>query len=159
SRNTTATLQRDTQLGLNFAPVTFYDGQGFMVPAKLGVKSAKELNGATVCVQPGTTTELNLADYFRANKMQFKPLPIEKPEEDEAAYFSGRCDVYTTDRSGLAGTRIAKASNPNDHVILPEVISKEPLAPAVRHGDDEWFDIVKWVVYGSIEAEEKGVTS
>ena len=152
SRNTTATLQRDTQLGLNFAPVTFYD-------AKLGVKSAKELNGATVCVQPGTTTELNLADYFRANKMQFKPVVIEKLEEVESAYFSGRCDVYTTDRSGLAGTRIAKASNPNEHIILPEVISKEPLAPAVRHGDDEWFDIVKWVVYGSIEAEEKGVTS
>jgi general L-amino acid transport system substrate-binding protein len=159
ARNTTATLQRDTQLGLNFGQVLYYDGQGFMVPKKLGVKSAKELNGATVCVQPGTTTELNLADYFRANKMQFKPVVIEKLEESEAAFFSGRCDVYTTDASGLAGTRIAKASAPDDYVILPEIISKEPLAPAVRHGDDEWFDIVKWVGYGAIEAEEKGVTS
>jgi general L-amino acid transport system substrate-binding protein len=159
SRNTTWTLQRDTQLGLTFAPVTFYDGQGFMVPKKLGVKSAKELNGATICVQPGTTTELNLADYFRANKMTFKPVVIEKLEETENAYFSGRCDVYTTDRSGLASTRIAKAPNPDDQVILPEVISKEPLAPAVRHGDDEWYDIVKWVAYAAIEAEEDGVTS
>jgi general L-amino acid transport system substrate-binding protein len=159
SRNTTWTLQRDTQLGLNFAPVTFYDGQGFMVFKKLGVKSAKELNGATVCVQPGTTTELNLADYFRANKMAFKPVVIEKLEEVENAYFSGRCDVYTTDRSGLAATRISKAPNPDDQVILPEVISKEPLAPAVRHGDDEWFDIVKWTQYAAIEAEEKGITA
>jgi general L-amino acid transport system substrate-binding protein len=159
SRNTTWTLQRDTQLGLNFAPVNFYDGQGFMVFKKLGVKSAKELNGATVCVQPGTTTELNLADYFRANKMAFKPVVIEKLEEVENAYFSGRCDVYTTDRSGLAATRISKAPNPDDQVILPEVISKEPLAPAVRHGDDEWFDIVKWTQYAAIEAEEKGITA
>ncbi len=159
ARNTTWTLQRDTQLGLNFAPVNYYDGQGFMVPKKLGVKSAKELNGATVCVQPGTTTELNLADYFRANKMTFKPVVIEKLEEVENAYFSGRCDVYTTDRSGLAATRISKAPNPDDQVILPEVISKEPLAPAVRHGDDEWFDIVKWVQFASIEAEEDGITS
>jgi general L-amino acid transport system substrate-binding protein len=159
SRTTTWTLQRDTQLGLNFAPVVFYDGQGFMVPKKLGLKSAKELKGATVCVQPGTTTELNLADFFRANKLDFKPVVIEKLEEVEAAYFSGRCDAYTTDRSGLAATRIGKAPNPDDHVILPEVISKEPLAPAVRHGDDEWFDIVKWVQYASIEAEEDGITS
>jgi len=159
SRTTTWTLQRDTQLGLNFAPVVFYDGQGFMVPKKLGLKSAKELKGATVCVQPGTTTELNLADFFRANKLDFKPVVIEKLEEVEAAYFSGRCDAYTTDRSGLAATRIGKAANPDDHVILPEVISKEPLAPAVRHGDDEWFDIVKWTVYASIEAEEDGITS
>ncbi len=159
SRTTTVTLQRDTQLGLNFAPVVFYDGQGFMVPKKLGLKSAKELKGATVCVQPGTTTELNLADFFRANKIDFKPVVIEKLEEVEAAYFSGRCDAYTTDRSGLAATRIGKASNPDDHVILPEVISKEPLAPAVRHGDDEWFDIVKWSVYAAIEAEEDGITS
>jgi general L-amino acid transport system substrate-binding protein len=159
SRNTTWTLQRDTQLGLNFAPVTFYDGQGFMVFKKLGVKSAKELNGATVCVQPGTTTELNLADYFRANKMSFKPVVIEKLEEVENAYFSGRCDVYTTDRSGLAATRISKAPNPEDQVILPETISKEPLAPAVRHGDDEWYDIVKWTQYAAIEAEEKGITA
>jgi general L-amino acid transport system substrate-binding protein len=159
SRTTTWTLQRDTQLGLNFAPVVFYDGQGFMVPKKLGLKSAKELKGATVCVQPGTTTELNLADFFRANKMTFKPVVIEKLDEVEAAYFSGRCDAYTTDRSGLASTRVTKAPNPDDQVILPEVISKEPLAPAVRHGDDEWFDIVKWVQYASIEAEEDGITS
>jgi general L-amino acid transport system substrate-binding protein len=157
SRNTTWTLQRDTQLGLNFAPVTFYDGQGFMVPKSLGVKSAKELNGATICVQPGTTTELNLADYFRANKLQFKPVVIEKLDEVEAAYFSGRCDAYTTDKSGLASTRLTKAPKPEDHIILPETISKEPLAPAVRHGDDEWYDVVKWTVYALIEAEERGV--
>ncbi len=159
SRTTTWTLQRDSQLGLNFAPVVFYDGQGFMVPKKLGLKSAKELKGATVCVQPGTTTELNLADFFRANKLDFKPVVIEKLDEVEAAYFSGRCDAYTTDRSGLAATRIGKAANPDDHVVLPEVISKEPLAPAVRHGDDEWFDIVKWSVFASIEAEEDGITA
>ena len=115
-----------------------------MVAKKAGVKSAKELDGATVCVQPGTTTELNLADYFRTNKMTFKPLVIEKLDEVENAFFSGRCDAYTTDRSGLAATRAGKAPNPDDYVILPEIISKEPLAPAVRHGDDEWFDIVKW---------------
>jgi general L-amino acid transport system substrate-binding protein len=159
ARNTTWTLQRDTQAGLTFAPVNFYDGQGFMVFKKLGVKSAKELNGATVCVQPGTTTELNLADYFRANKMTFKPVVIEKLDEVENAYFSGRCDVYTTDRSGLAATRISKAPNPEDQVILPEVISKEPLAPAVRHGDDEWFAIVKWTQFAALESEEKGITS
>jgi general L-amino acid transport system substrate-binding protein len=159
SRNTTWTLQRDTELGLNFGPVVYYDGQGFMVPKKLNVKSAKELNGATVCVQPGTTTELNLADYFRANNMTFKPLVIEKLDEVVAAYFSGRCDVYTTDRSGLAATRITRAPNPEDQVILPEVISKEPLAPAVRQGDDQWNDVVRWVVYALIEAEEKGITA
>jgi len=159
SRNTTWTLQRDTELGLDFAPVVYYDGQGFMVPKKLGVKSAKELNGATICVQPGTTTELNLADYFRANKMTFKPLVIEKLDEVVAAYFSGRCDVFTTDRSGLAGIRVTRAQNPDDHIILPEVISKEPLAPAMRQGDDQWNDIVRWVVYALIEAEEKGITS
>ena len=158
SRNTTWTLQRDTELGLNFAPVVYYDGQGFMVPKKLGVKSAKELNGATICVQPGTTTELNLADYFRANKMTFKPLVIEKLDEVLAAYFSGRCDVFTTDRSQLAAVRVSRAQNPDDHMILPEVISKEPLAPAVRHGDDQWFDVVKWVVFALMEAEEKGIT-
>ena len=158
SRNTTWTLQRDTELGLNFAPVVYYDGQGFMVPKKLGVKSAKELNDATVCVQPGTTTELNLADYFRANKMQFKPLVIEKLDEVVAAYFSGRCDVFTTDRSQLAAVRVSRAQNPDDHVILPEIISKEPLAPAVRQGDDQWHDLVDWVVYALIEAEEKGIT-
>jgi general L-amino acid transport system substrate-binding protein len=159
TRNTTDTLLRDTEQGFNFAPVTYYDGQGFMVAKKLGVKSAKELNGATICVQPGTTTELNLADYFRANKMSFKPLTIEKLAEVEDAFFSGRCDAYTTDRSGLAATRAGKASNPDDYVILPEVISKEPLAPAVRDGDEEWFDIVKWTVYAMIGAEEKGITS
>jgi general L-amino acid transport system substrate-binding protein len=159
SRNTTLTLQRDTQLGLNFASPMYYDGQGFMVAKKLGVKSAKDLNGATVCVQPGTTTELNLSDFFRANKIQFKPVVIEKLEEVESAFFSGRCDAYTTDASGLAATRVSKAPKPDDYVILPEIISKEPLAPAVRQGDEEWFDIVKWTVYALIEAEEKGVTS
>jgi general L-amino acid transport system substrate-binding protein len=158
TRNTTWTLLRDTDNGFNFASPSYYDGQGFMVPKKLGVKTAKELDGATICVQPGTTTELNLADYFRTNKINFKPLVIEKLDEVENAYFAGRCDAYTTDRSGLAATRAQKASNPDDHIILPDVISKEPLAPAVRHGDDEWFDIVKWVMYGLIGAEEKGIT-
>jgi len=159
TRNTTWTLLREAENGFLFAPVTYYDGQGFMVAKKLGVKSAKELDGATICVQPGTTTELNLADYFRTNHMQFKPLVIEKLDEVENAFFSGRCDAYTTDRSGLAATRAAKAPNPDDYIILPEVISKEPLAPAVRHGDDEWFDIVRWTVFAMIDAEEKGVTS
>jgi general L-amino acid transport system substrate-binding protein len=157
SRNTTFTLQRDTALGFNFGPVTYYDGQGFMVARKLGVKSAKELNGATVCVQPGTTTELNLADYFRATKMTFKPVVIQELAELEAAFFAGRCDVYTTDASGLASTRAAKASNAADYLILPEIISKEPLGPVVRHGDDEWFDIMKWTVFALLEAEEYGV--
>jgi general L-amino acid transport system substrate-binding protein len=159
SRNTTWTLQRDTDLGLNFTAVVYYDGQGFMVAKKLGVKSAKELNGATICVQPGTTTELNLADYFRANKMDFKPVVIEKLDEVESAFFSGRCDAYTTDRSGLAATRAARASNPDDYVILPEVISKEPLSPAVRQGDDQWNDLVRWVIFALIQAEESGITS
>ena len=158
SRNTTWTLTRDTALGLNFAGITFYDGQGFMVPAELGVTSALELDGATVCVQPGTTTELNLADFFRANGMEFDPVVIESFEEVNAAYFAGRCDVYTTDASGLASIRATVAPNPADHIILPEIISKEPLGPAVRHGDDEFFDIVKWVVFALIEAEEKGIT-
>src|SRR6266436_2687419 len=159
SNNTTDTLQRDTALGLNFGPVVFYDGQGFMVPKKLGVKTAKELNGATICVAPGTTTELNLADYFRGNKLEFKPVVIENVDELRAAFFSGRCDVLTGDASALNATRIAQAPNPDDYIILPERISKEPLAPVVRHGDDEWNDIVRWVVYALIEAEEKGVTS
>src|SRR6266853_5438300 len=158
SNNTTDTLQRDTALGLNFSPVVFYDGQGFMVAKKLGVKGAKELNGATICVQPGTTTELNLADYFRANKMEYKPVVIEKVDELRAAFFSGRCDVLTGDASALNATRIAQAPNPDDYIILPERISKEPLAPVVRHGDDEWNDIVRWVVYALIEAEERGIT-
>ena len=130
-----------------------------MVSKKLGVKSAKELNGATVCVVPGTTTELNLADYFRANKMDFKPVVIEKRDEALSAFFSGRCDVYTTDSSALNADRLSQAPNPDDYVILPERISKEPLAPVVRHGDDQWDDIVRWVVYALIDAEEKGITS
>ncbi len=159
SRNTTWTITRDTSLGLNFVGVNYYDGQGFMVPRKLNVKSAKQLNGATVCVQPGTTTELNLADYFRANRMTFKPVVIEKLEEVLNAYFSGRCDVFTTDVSGLVSTRGSRAPNAADHIILPEVISKEPLGPAVRHGDDRWFDVVKWSLFAMIEAEEMGLTS
>jgi general L-amino acid transport system substrate-binding protein len=159
SRNTTWTLSRDTSLGLNFAGVIYYDGQGFMVPKKLNVKSAKQLNGATVCVQPGTTTELNLADYFRANNMTFKPVVIEKLEEVTNAFFAGRCDVYTTDVSGLVSTRGSRAPNPADYLILPEVISKEPLGPVVRHGDDNWFDIVKWTLFAMIEAEEMGLSS
>src|SRR5437660_4298421 len=158
SNNTTWTLLRDTELGFNFGPVVFYDGQGFMVPKKLGVKTAKELNGATICVQPGTTTELNLADYFRANKMEFKPVVIEKLDEALNAFFSGRCDVYTGDSSTVNANRLSQAPNPDDYIILPERISKEPLAPAVRHGDEEWTDIVRWVVYALIEAEEKGIT-
>src|SRR5271169_5006130 len=158
SRNTTWTLQRDTDLGLNFTAVVYYDGQGFMVAKKLGVKSAKELNGATICVQPGTTTELNLADYFRANKMEFKPVVIEKRDEALNAFFSGRCDVFTGDSSALNADRLSQAPNPDDYVILPERISKEPLAPVVRHGDEEWNDIVRWVVYALIDAEEKGIT-
>jgi general L-amino acid transport system substrate-binding protein len=162
SNNTTATLTRDTALGLDFTPITYYDGQGFMVNKKLGVKSAKELNGATVCVAPGTTTELNLADYFRANKMQFKPVVIEKVEEIRAAFFSGRCDVYTTDASGLYSTRAANVpppAKPEDFIILPEIISKEPLAPAVRHGDQQFADIVRWTQYAMLEAEEYGISS
>lgn len=158
-RNTTWTLSRDTSLGLNFAGINFYDGQGFMVPADLGVTSAMELDGATVCVQPGTTTELNLADFFRANGMSFEPVVIESLDEVNAAYFTGRCDVYTTDRSGLTAIRGSVAENPEDHVILPETISKEPLGPSVRHGDDELLDIVKWVLFAMIQAEESGITS
>jgi len=159
SRNTTWTLSRDASLGIDFVGVNFYDGQGFMVPKKLGVKSAKELNGASVCVQPGTTTELNLTDYFRANNMEFTPVVIELLAEVTGAYFAGRCDVYTTDVSGLASTRMAQAPNPDDHVILPEVISKEPLGPSVRQGDDRWADIVRWSLYAMLEAEELGLTS
>jgi general L-amino acid transport system substrate-binding protein len=159
ARNTTWTITRDTSLGLNFVGVNYYDGQGFMVHARLKVKSAKQLNGATVCVQPGTTTELNLADYFRANRMTFKPVVIEKLDEVVGAYFAGRCDVYTTDHSGLISTRASRAPKPEEHVILPEIISKEPLGPAVRHGDDRWFDIVKWAMFAMMEAEEMGLTS
>jgi general L-amino acid transport system substrate-binding protein len=158
SNNTTWTLERDTDLGLNFAPVVFYDGQGFLVPKRLGVKSAKDLNGATICVQPGTTTELNLADYFRANKMEYKPVVIEKIDEVYAAFFAGRCDVMTGDSSALAAQRTGRASNPDDYMILPERISKEPLAPVVRHGDDQWHDVVDWVIFGLMQAEESGIT-
>ena len=159
ARTTTYTLTRDTALGFDFTGVNYYDGQGFMVNKKLGVKSAKELNGATVCVQPGTTTELNLADYFRTNKMTFKPVVIEKIEEVRAAFFSGRCDVFTTDASGLYATRAANAPNPDDYVILPEIISKEPLGPVVRHGDNQFADVVRWAQYAMLEAEEYGITS
>jgi general L-amino acid transport system substrate-binding protein len=159
SRNTTWTASRDASLGINFAGINFHDGQGFMVPKKLGVKSARQLNGATVCVLPGTTTELNLADWFRARRMSFRPVVIEKLEEIQNAYFSGRCDVFTTDVSGLVSTRASRAPRPEDHVILPEVISKEPLGPAVRHGDDRWFDVVKWSLYAMIEAEEMELSS
>jgi general L-amino acid transport system substrate-binding protein len=159
SRNTTWTISRDSGLGLNFVGVNYYDGQGFMVPKKRKITSARQLGGATVCVQPGTTTELNLADYFRANKMKFKPVVIEKMEEVLNAYFAGRCDVYTTDVSGLIAARRARAPNAADHVILPEVISKEPLGPAVRHGDDRWFDIVKWSLFAMINAEELELSS
>ena len=158
SRNTTWTLTRDASLGLNFTTVTFYDGQGFMVPTKLKVKSAKQLKGATVCVQSGTTTEKNLTDYSRANNLNMKPIVFEKQEATTGAYFAGRCAVLTTDASGLASIRTKEAKDPNEHVILPELISKEPLGPVVRRGDDEWFAIAKWMIYGLLEAEEFGLT-
>ena len=160
--NATYTLTRDTALGLEFTGVYYYDGQSFLVPKKLGVKSAKELSGATICVAPGTTTELNLADYFRANKMSFKPVVIEKVDEIRAAFFSGRCDVYTTDASSLAATRAANVPPPrtfDDFLILPEIISKEPLGPVVRHGDNQFADVVRWALYAMVEAEEYGITS
>src|SRR5438445_7669510 len=159
SRNTTWTLTRDTSLGLNFVGINFYDGQGFMVTKKRNVKSAKQLDGAAVCVQPGTTTELNLADYFRANNMKFKPVVIEKLEEVLGAYFAGRCDAFTTDHSGLVALRASRAPKPDEHLIRPEIISKEPLGPAVRHGDDRWFDVVKWSLFAMLEAEELGLNS
>ncbi|MBI1773701.1 MAG: amino acid ABC transporter substrate-binding protein, partial [Proteobacteria bacterium] len=159
ARNTTQTLLRDAQLGFHMAGVNFYDGQGFMVPKKLNVTSAKQLNGATVCVQPGTTTELNLADYFRATNMKFQPVVIEKIDEVTNAFFNGRCDVFTTDASGLASTRAAMAPKPDDYVILPERISKEPLGPVVRKGDDQWYAVVRWTLDAMIEAEELGITS
>jgi len=158
SRNTTWTANRDSALGLDFVGVTYYDGQGFMVPKSLGVNSALELDGASVCVQTGTTTELNLADYFRANNMSFSPVVYERPDELVTAYEQGRCDAYTTDQSGLYAQRTGVA-NPDDHIILPEVISKEPLGPVVRHGDNEWGDAVRWTLYAMLEAEEFGVDS
>jgi len=159
SRNTTWTLTRDASLGMAFTGVTYYDGQGFMVPAKGKIKSAKQLKGATVCVQSGTTTEKNLTDFSRANKLDIKPVVFEKLEAANAAYFTGRCQAYTTDASGLASIRNKEAKVPAEHLILPELISKEPLGPAVRRGDDEFFAIAKWVVFAMIEAEEYGVTS
>ena len=157
SRNTTWTINRDTALGLKFRPVTYYDGQGFMVRKELNVKSALELSGAAICVQSGTTTELNLADYFKTNNLQYNPVVFDKLEEVNTAYDSGRCDVYTTDQSGLYALRLT-LKNPDDHVVLPEIISKEPLGPAVRQGDDQWFNIVSWTAYAMVNAEEFGIT-
>lgn len=156
-RNTTWTLVRDADVKLAFQGINYYDGQGFMVKKALGVKSAKELDGASVCIQTGTTTELNLADYFRINTISYEPVTIETNEEARTAYQADRCDVYTTDISGLAGTR-ATFADPKAHMILPEVISKEPLGPATRQGDDQWGDIVRWVLNATIAAEELGVT-
>jgi len=158
SRNTTWTLTRDASLGMHFVGVTFYDGQGFMVPKKLNIKSAKQLKGATVCVQSGTTTELNLTDYSRANGLAMKPVVFEKQEASTGAYFSGRCQAFTTDASGLASIRSKEAQKPDDHIILPELISKEPLGPSVRRGDDDFFAISKWVLNALLEAEEHGIT-
>ncbi len=158
SRNTTWTLTRDASLGMNFTGVTYYDGQGFMVPAKGKIKSAKQLKGATVCVQSGTTTEKNLTDFSRANKLDIKPVVFEKQEASTSAYFSGRCQAFTTDASGLASIRNKEAKVPAEHLVLPELISKEPLGPSVRRGDDEFFAIAKWVIYALIEAEEYGIT-
>ena len=157
-RNTTQTLTRETANGLNFVQVNYYDGQGFLVPRKLGIKSAKELQGATICVLPGTTTELNVADFFRANNMRWRPVVIEQTAELSKAFFAGRCDVLTSDLSQLAAHR-AVAPNPTDYVLLPEIISKEPLAPVVRHGDDQWYDIVNWTVMALLQAEELGINS
>ncbi|HYN39403.1 MAG TPA: amino acid ABC transporter substrate-binding protein, partial [Rhodospirillales bacterium] len=159
SRNTTWTLTRDTANGLNFTGINYFDGQGFMVPKKLGLNSAKQLSGATVCVQTGTTTELNLADFFRANKMDLKPVTIEKYEEVTGAFLAGRCDAITSDASQLAAIRANDTPNPADFVILPELISKEPLGPSVRQGDDQWFDVVKWTLFAMIEAEERGLAA
>ena len=157
SRNTTWTMSRDTTLGVDFAAVHYYDGQGFMVHKALKVSSALELNDASVCVQQGTTTELNLADFFRSNHMSLKSVTFATADEAIKAYDTGRCDSYTTDSSGLYGERVL-LSNPNDNIILPEIISKEPLSPAVRQGDDAWEDLVRWVHYGMVDAEELGVS-
>lgn len=157
SRNTTWTLTRDASLGLVFTGINYIDGQGFMVPRKLKIDSARKLGGATVCVQAGTTSEKNVADFFQANGMKYKTVVFDTAEAITSAFFSGRCQAYTTDMSDLAGAR-TKVSNPNDWVILPEVISKEPLGPSVRRGDDEWFQIVRWTLFGLLEAEEAGIT-
>lgn len=158
ARNSTWTFTRDVDLKLNFTGVNYYDGQGFMVPADLGVSSAEELDGATICIQTGTTTELNLADYFKFKGISYQPVPIQTNAEADQQYLAGACDAYTTDISGLAASR-ATYETPEDHVILPDVISKEPLGPVVRHGDDEWSDIVRWTLYALLAAEEYGVTS
>src|SRR5512136_2993393 len=157
-RNTTITLTRETVNGLNFAHVNYYDGQAFMIPKKKKINTAKKLKGATVCTLPGTTTEMNAADFFRKNGMPWKPLVIENNAELNKAFFAGRCDVLTSDASQLAAIR-SVAPNPDEYIILPEIISKEPLAPVVRHGDDQWYDIVNWTVNALIEAEELGITS
>ncbi|TCO71528.1 amino acid ABC transporter substrate-binding protein [Rhodovulum euryhalinum] len=158
ARNTTWTFSRDVDLKFTFVGVNYYDGQGFIVPKSLGVSSAKELDGATVCIQTGTTTELNLADFFRVNNISYEPVPIETSAEAQQQYLAGACDAYTTDASGLAATR-ATFEDPTAHVILPEIISKEPLGPLVRHGDDDWADVVRWTLNALIAAEEYGVTS
>ena len=158
ARNTTWTFSRDVDLRFEFVGINYYDGQGFMVPRDLGVSSAMELDGATVCIQTGTTTELNLADFFASNNMSYEPVPIETNAEAQQQYLAGACDVYTTDASGLAATR-ATFEDPSAHVVLPEIISKEPLGPLVRHGDNEWGDIVRWTLNALIAAEELGVTS
>jgi len=157
SRNSTWTLTRDASLGIEFTGINYFDGQGFMVPKKLKIDSAKKMNGATVCVQAGTTSEKNVADYFGANGMKYKPVVFDTAEAITSAFFAGRCQVYTTDMSDLAGAR-TKAPNADDYVILPQVISKEPLGPAVRRGDDEWFQIVRWTLFAMIDAEENGLT-
>jgi general L-amino acid transport system substrate-binding protein len=157
SRNSTATMSRDTQLGLDFPTINYFDGQGFMVRKKLGVSSAKELNGASICTQQGTTTELNLADYFRANNMKYEVVAFATSDETFKAYDAGRCDAFTTDASGLYAERL-RASNPDEHIVLPEIISKEPLGPSVRHGDSQWGDLVRWTHYAMLNAEELGVT-
>ncbi|WP_415919418.1 amino acid ABC transporter substrate-binding protein [Tateyamaria sp. SN6-1] len=158
ARNTTWTFSRDVDLKFEFVGINYYDGQGFMVPKELGVASAKDLDGATVCIQTGTTTELNLADFFRSNNISYEPVPIETNAEAQQQYLAGACDVYTTDASGLAATR-ATFEAPGDHVVLPEIISKEPLGPLVRHGDHEWGDVVRWTLNAMIAAEELGITS
>ncbi|SFU00801.1 amino acid ABC transporter substrate-binding protein [Sedimentitalea nanhaiensis] len=158
ARNTTWTFSRDVDLKFDFIGVNYYDGQGFLVPKELGVSSAKELDGATVCIQTGTTTELNLADFFRVNNISYEPVPIETNAEGQQQYLAGACDAYTTDASGLAATRAA-FEDPSAHVILPEIISKEPLGPLVRHGDNNWGDVVRWTLNALITAEELGVTS
>ncbi|HEX4236061.1 MAG TPA: amino acid ABC transporter substrate-binding protein [Caldimonas sp.] len=157
SRNSTWTLTRDASLGVVFTGINYFDGQGFMVPKKLKIDSAKKMNGATVCVQAGTTSEKNVADYFGANAMKYKPVVFDTAEAITSAFFAGRCQVYTTDMSDLAGAR-TKAPKADDYVILPQVISKEPLGPSVRRGDDEWFQIVRWTLFAMLEAEEDGLT-